>query len=242
MQCGGELELLTKFVRGVVIGPRVNLDAVDEKAVEALRREPLHAWLLKVARSGCKVRGAQDNSVREVLELLEQVRSQSGISKQELARRSGVSRGHLSELFGLTESRPVMETIVRIAVGLDFPLEVVAQDAVQIDDAVEPGAALTPNAPGTVTTTVAETGWRQAGVFSVCMISGALIPIAGGGKAYVGCGLVGAAAAGVGLVLDNQRKREVGLFVGAGVIAGALVAGACRLVGALTGKGGNDGK
>ena len=61
MQYMGEIELLTRYVRGVVAGPRIPLDAVDEQAVEVLRREPLHAWLLRIARAGCKVRGARGN-------------------------------------------------------------------------------------------------------------------------------------------------------------------------------------
>lgn len=239
--CEGELELLTRYIRGVVTGPRAQLDLVDEKSVEVLRREPLHAWLLKIARSGCKIRGARGNSVKEVLALLEDARSQYGISKTELSRRSGVSRGHLAEMFGRIEPRPVMETIVRLAVGLGFPLEVVAQGADQVDDGGAPGTALTPSSPGAVAPAGTESGWRQAGAFGACMVGSALGSAVGGAKTSIGCGIAGAAAAGVGFLLENPKKREGILFVGVGVIAGTLVVGAVRLVNALAGQGGNNG-
>ncbi len=220
MQYMGEIELLTRYVRGVVAGPRIQLDAVDEQAVEALRREPLHAWLLRVARAGCKVRGARGNSVREVIDLLAQVHSQSGISQVELARRAGISRGRLGELFGPSETRPLMETIVRIAVGLDFPLEVVAHGE-HLDD----GPA--PESPSASTSTGGN-DWQQAGTFAACMLGGALVPSRGGGAVLAGCGLLGAMLIGYGLAMQERQRRERLLFAGAGVSAGAVLAAVVR--------------
>jgi DNA-binding phage protein len=220
MQYMGEIELLTKYVRGVVAGPRIHLDAVDEQAVEVLRREPLHAWLLRIARAGCKVRGARGNSVREVIELLAQVHSQSGISQVELARRAGISRGRLGELFGPTETRPLMETIVRIAVGLNFPLEVVAQGE-HLDDGPAPTS---PSA----STFGRESDWQQAGTFAACMLGGALVPSRGSGVLIAGCGLVGAMLIGYGLAMQERQRRERLLFAGAGVSAGAMLAAVVR--------------
>ena len=220
MQNTREIELLTRYVRGVVAGPRIQLDAPDEQAVEALRREPLHAWLLRVARAGCRVRGARGNSVREVLDLLAQVRSQSGISQVELARRAGISRGRLGELFGPTESRPLMETIVRIAVGLDFPLEVVAEG-----DHLDDGPA--PESPS-ASTSAEGNDWQQAGTFAACMLGGALVPSRTGGVLLAGCGLVGAMLIGYGLAMQERQRRERLLFAGAGVSAGALLAAVVR--------------
>lgn len=219
MQYMGEIELLTRYVRGVVAGPRIPLDAVDEQAVEVLRREPLHAWLLRVARAGCKVRGARGNSVREVLELLAQVHSQSGTSQVELARRAGISRGRLGELFGPTETRPLMETIVRIAVGLNFPLEVVAQGE-HLDD----GPAQ--ESPSTSASEASD--WQQAGTFAACMLGGALVPSRGSGVLIAGCGLVGAMLIGYGLAMQERQRRERLLFAGAGVSAGAMLAAVVR--------------
>ena len=219
MQYVGEIELLTRYVRGVVAGPRIQLDAVDEPAVEVLRREPLHAWLLRIARAGCKVRGARGNSVREVIELLAQVHSQSGISQVELARRAGISRGRLGELFGPTETRPLMETIVRIAVGLNFPLEVVAQGE-HLDD----GPA--PESPSASTSGASD--WQQAGTFAACMLGGALVPSRGSGVLIAGCGLVGAMLIGYGLAMQERQRRERLLFAGAGVSAGTLLAAVIR--------------
>lgn len=226
MQCDGEIELLTRYVRGVVTGPRARLDAVDEKVVESLRREPLHAWLLKLARAGCKVRGARGNSVREVLDLLEQVMNQTGVTKQELARRSGVSRQRLTELFSPIESRPQLETIVRIAVGLDFPLEVVTERDEQLDD----GPTDASGAQDGSTDAQAEPGWRNAGAFGTAMLGGSLFPLLGkgGSMAYVGGGLVGAAVVGLGFTLERQSSRHAAFFIGAGIFAGTLVAGLSR--------------
>lgn len=215
MRCDGELELLTRFIRGVVTGPRAKLDGIDEKSVESLRREPLHAWLLRVARAGCKVRGTRGNSVREVLDLLAQVMNQMGLSKQELARRSGVSRGHLTELFGANESRPMMETIVRIAVGLNFPIEVVSDGDEHLDDA--PAAETT--SPSEPPTAEAEPGWRNAGAF----------------------GLVGAGVVGLGFTLKHPAARHAAFFIGAGIVAGTLVAGLTRVLAARSANDQNRG-
>lgn len=233
MQCDGEIELLTRYVRGVVTGPRARLDAVDEKTVESLRREPLHAWLLRLARAGCKVRGARGNSVREVLDLLEQVMNQMGVTKQELARRSGVSRQRLTELFSPVESRPMLETIVRIAVGLGFPLEVVAEGGEQLDDApteANGGQDGSTDAQGGSTESKAGSDWRNAGAFGTAMLGGSLFPLLGkeGGLAYVGGGLVGAAVVGLGFTLERQPARHAAFFIGAGIFAGTLVAGITR--------------
>lgn len=235
MQCDGEIELLTRYVRGVVTGPRARLDAVDEKAVESLRREPLHAWLLRVARAGCRVRGARGNSVREVLDLLEQVMNQTGVTKQELARRSGVSRQRLTELFGPTESRPILETIVRIAVGLGFPLEVVAERGEQLDDGPTEASGAqdgSTDAQDGSTDAKAEANWRNAGAFGTAMLGGSLFPLLGkeGGMAYVGGGLVGAAVVGLGFTLERQSSRHAAFFIGAGIFAGTLVAGLTRVL------------
>lgn len=233
MQCDGEIELLTRYVRGVVTGPRARLDAVDEKTVESLRREPLHAWLLRLARAGCKVRGARGNSVREVLDLLEQVMNQTGVTKQELARRSGVSRQRLTELFSPVESRPMLETIVRIAVGLGFPLEVVDERGEQLDDGpAEASGAQDGSTPsqGGSTDSKAESDWRNAGAFGTAMLGGSLFPLIGkgDGMAYVGGGLVGAAVVGLGFTLERQPARHAAFFIGAGIFAGTLVAGLTR--------------
>lgn len=247
MQCDGEIELLTRYVRGVVTGPRARLDAVDEKTVESLRREPLHAWLLKLARAGCKVRGSRGNTVREVLDLLEQVMNQTGVTKQELARRSGVSRQRITEIFGPNESRPMLETIVRIAVGLGFPLEVVAERGEQLDDgptdAKEAKDKSTDARDGSTgaqddpTGAQDEPGWRNAGAFGAAVLGGSLFPLLGNGgsMAYVGGGVVGAAVVGLGFTLERPSSRHAAFFIGAGIFAGTLVAGLSRALRTPTG-------
>lgn len=230
MGCDGEIELLTRYIRGVVTGPRARLDGIDEKTVESLRREPVHAWLLRLARAGCKVRGARGNSVREVLDLLDDVMNQMGVTTQELARRSGVSRQRLTELFGPKESRPMLETIVRIAVGLNFPLEVVAEGEERLDDAPTPE---TPPTPDGSAGTTAESDSRNTAAFATAMLGSSLIPLLGKGgtMVYVGAGLAGAAVVGLGFTLERPPTRNAAFFIGAGIFAGTLVAGLTRALG-----------
>lgn len=223
MRCDDEIELLTRYVRGVVMGPRAKLDAIDEKAVASLRREPLHAWLLRLAEARCKLRGTRGNSVREVLHLLEQMMNQIGVTKQELARRSGVSRQRLTELFGPIESRPLLETIVRIAVGLDFPLEIIAEDEEDLDDG--PATETTPP-PGSSEGVRGEPDLHNAGVVGAAVVGSSLVPVVTRKcGAYVGVGLAGAGVVGLGFVFKRRSLRHAAFFIGAGICAGALAAG-----------------
>lgn len=135
MNCNGEMQQLMGYVRSVVTGAEAEFDVIDQRAIKTTLRQPLYVWLLKLAEAGCKVRGARGNTPRDVLELIEQVRVGLDISKVELARRSGVSRGHVYELLGNQDPRPLVETVVRLAVGLDFPLEVVEIMDRRTDDA-----------------------------------------------------------------------------------------------------------
>ena len=135
MNCNGEMQQLMGYVRSVVTGAETDFDVIDQRAIKTTLKQPLYMWLLRLAEAGCKIRGARGNTPRDVLELIEQVRVGVGISKLELAKRSGVSRGHVYELLGNPDPRPLVETIVRLAVGLDFPLEVVDLKDRHIDDA-----------------------------------------------------------------------------------------------------------
>lgn len=70
---------LTKYLRGFISGERLEVDVIDARELEALRRQPLRDWLGGVANSGCRIRGARGMRPRDVIELLEQVRLALGL-------------------------------------------------------------------------------------------------------------------------------------------------------------------
>lgn len=129
MEVDQDLKRITDYVRGLITGDIPRLDAIDRRAMEDLRRRSLASFLAELDAARLKIRGAGGNEVGDVLELLASVMTQSDISRTELSRRSGVSRGHIVEIFREgAEPRPTIETILRLAVGLEYPLAVVARD------------------------------------------------------------------------------------------------------------------
>jgi len=198
---------LTKYLRGFISGERLEVDVIDARELEALRRQPLRDWLGGVANSGCRIRGARGMRPRDVIELLEQVRNQLGLSKQELALRSGVSRGHLGTLLTAADPNPNLETVVRLALGLGFALEVVDREDADFDDA-EPAFAGDEALRGT-----GGEGAARANMFRT-----------------LGASLLGATSIGVGLVAKSPGLRRGSLLVGASLFAGTLVAGVVRVL------------
>lgn len=206
MRCEAEMARLTKYLRGFISGERLEVDVIDARELEALRRQPLRDWLGGVANSGCRIRGARGMTPRDVIELLEQVRNQLGLSKQELALRSGVSRGHLGTLLTAADPNPNLETVVRLALGLGFALEIVDRDDAEFDDA-EPSFAGADASRETDDTRAARAS-----------VLGAL-----------GASLLGATGIGVGLCAKSPGLRRGSLLVGASLFAAALAAGAMRV-------------
>jgi len=220
MNCRGEIQQLMVYVRSTVSGAPVEFDVIDQRAIRAALRQPLDAWLLKLSLAGCKIRGTRGNMPRDLIDLIESVRVGLQMSKQELARRSGVSRGHVQELLADPEPRPHVETVVRLAVGLDFPLEVIGIREDRLDDA-------DPAMPGHegATRRTEGSGWQQATTFGTTMFGGSVLPMLFGGQraAYAGLGLIGAATIGIGLRhLEAPRPRETACFIGAGLVAAAV--------------------
>ena len=217
MNCNEEIQQLTGYVRSVVTGVKIEADIIDQRAIKTLLRQPLYMWLLKLAQAGCKIRGTRGNTPRDVLDLIEQVRDGAGMTKQDLAARSGVSRGHVHDLLADPDPRPLVETVVRLAVGLGFPLEIVGMKEARFDDA-DPRSDDSTRADGS--------SWQQAGVFGASMFGGSVLPLLLGGRgaAYVGLGLLGAATIGLGAQhLDEPRRREMACFIGAGLVAAAAL-------------------
>ncbi len=207
MRCEAEMARLTKYLRGFISGERLEVDVIDARELEALRRQPLRDWLGGVANSGCRIRGARGMRPRDVIELLEQVRNQLGLSKQELALRSGVSRGHLGTLLTAVDPNPNLETVVRLALGLGFALEVVDREEADFDDA-EPAFAGDEALRGT-----GGEGAARVNMFRT-----------------LGASLLGATSIGVGLVAKSPGLRRGSLLVGASLFAGTLVAGVVRVL------------
>lgn len=129
-----DIARLTKHVQGKLTGDIEDGDEIDRREVSALRRVPIKIILLMLETERRKIRGARGNAPRDVLELLDQVRRQLGVSKQELARRSGVSRGHIAEMIRSSDPRPTLETVVRLAAGLDFALEIIPIESDDVYD------------------------------------------------------------------------------------------------------------
>jgi transcriptional regulator with XRE-family HTH domain len=207
MRCEAEMARLTEYIRGFISGERIEVDVIDERELDALRRQPLRDWLGVVADSGCRIRGARGTTPRDIIDLLEQVRTQSGLTKLELASRSGVSRGHLSTLLTATDPNPTLETVVRIALGLGFALEVLDRDDAAFDDA-EPAFAGDEALRGT-----GGEGAARANMFRT-----------------LGASLLGATSIGVGLFAKSPGLRRGSLLVGASLFAGTLVAGVVRVL------------
>lgn len=206
MSCDGELQQLMGYVRSVVSGTRIEYDYVDRRMIQDVLRQPLHMLLLKLASAGCRIRGSTGNSPREVIELIEKVRTGMGMSKAELSWRSGVSRGHVNELLNKPDPRPLVETVVRLAVGLGFPLEVVSVKNAPLDDA-DPVTteAPSPTDPPKTDEDTPTSGWHQAG--------------------SVGAGFVGAATVAVSaFFVGNPGRRKIMYFIGASIVAGAVTA------------------
>ena len=251
VNCNGEIQKMMGYVRSTVAGAPVEFDVIDQRAIKAVLRQPLETWLLKLSLSGCKIRGTKGNLPRDVLALIEAVRVGMDMSKQELARRSGISRGHVHDLLADPDPRPHVETVVRLAVGLDHPLEVVGIKEDRLDDAdpVMPrnessatrpessgGRPTSQESSGWRPTSPESSGWRHATTFSGTMFGGSVLPMLLGGNraAYAGLGLIGAATVGVGArYIDEQRHRETAYFIGAGLI-GAAVFGLIRGTGGGT--------
>nr|WP_263429212.1 helix-turn-helix transcriptional regulator [Nannocystis pusilla] len=213
----------------MIRGERPDIDVVTARALEALRRQPLAVFLAELAASGCKIRSARGNTSGDVIDLLEQVRVQTGVSKQELSRRSGVSRGHIIALLG-DGANPTLQTIVRLAIGLGFPLEVVCQAGSDLDDGKVEDESLSrmdeapPASEGAA--------WGQVGTFGATMAGATLLPQLSGDPraAFIGCGVLGAASLGVAVFVEDPAVRRASGLVAAGLLTGAAIGGLVGLV------------
>lgn len=237
MRSGEEFRTLTEHIRGVMQGQLLDIDAITRRELEDLGRRPLIVFLAELALSNCKIRGARGNRPEDVLELLEQVRLQSGISRQEWSQRSHVSRGHILELLG-ERPNPRLETVVRLALGLDFPLEIVSQQSHVVDDAqVEPPTTHKERASATNSfeeqrTSAPESPWGPIGAFGASMAGATLLPqlFKHSGAASIGCGALGAASLGVAVFATDPTIRRASGIVAIGLLAGAAVGGIVTLI------------
>lgn len=145
MRTKTDIERLTLYVRGLITGDRPYFDAIDTRELDALRRVSFNEILKTIKADGYTIRGATGHDARDVLRLLDRVRQQLDIGIQSWADRAGLNRSHVTSLILKTDSRPTVETVLRLAVALDFPLEIVRNDPEgRFDDAeVVPTASAT---------------------------------------------------------------------------------------------------
>ena len=122
-----QLNKLVSYVRGLITGDREDYDFVDVHELNALRRRSLADVLLEYQVANKRIRPAHGNLPSDLLHVVELVRRKLGMSKKEVADRSGISRGHVSKLLsesGMLSTNPTLETLVRLAIAIDWPLEV----------------------------------------------------------------------------------------------------------------------
>ena len=237
MKSGEEFRTLTEHIRGVMRGQILDVDAITRQQLETYGKRPLIVFLAELTLANCKIRGTRGNRPEDVLELLEQVRIQKRISRQEWSQRSLVSRAHILELLRANPN-PKLVTVVRLAIGLDFPLEIVSQSAESLDDVqVEPPTTheahtAANDSPSEQRTEATGSPWGPIGAFGASMAGATLIPqmFRHPGAASIGCGALGAASLGVAVLATDPAVRRASGIVAVGLLAGAAVGGLVTLV------------
>jgi len=125
-----ELEALRKYVEGVMSGELDEVEIIRARSLEATLRTPLQEVLEELAARGRAL--ALGQTPRAILEALEAHREAAAMPKSTLAERAGLSRGHLADLLRAAAPRPTMETILRLAIALNDPLEVVDLEEAEV--------------------------------------------------------------------------------------------------------------
>lgn len=118
-----ELNRLTRYIRGFITGRREEFDVIDTRILDALRRRPLAEVLSEYHEQGLQVRSAGGKRPQDVMALMESVRERRGLSKKEVSERSGISRGHVRTLLSDSAQNPTLESLIRLSIALDWPIE-----------------------------------------------------------------------------------------------------------------------
>ena len=120
-----ELNRITRYIRGFITGRREDFDVIDLRALDALRRRSLASVLSEYHEEDLQVRGVDGNTTRDAMALMESIREDLGLSLNELSRRSGISRGHVGALLSNSAKNPTLESLVRLSIALECPIELV---------------------------------------------------------------------------------------------------------------------
>lgn len=99
--------------------------APGRHAYASAARGTLKQFLAECASAGLKIRGARGNRVKDVIDLLEAVRKQQGISLRDLYDKSGVAKSYYQNLKDSERANPSLEVVIRLAMALDFEFELV---------------------------------------------------------------------------------------------------------------------
>lgn len=141
-----KLARLGEYVAGIMSGARLELDAIESAELEGLRRSPLESVLEALAEDGLRLFDASLTTPGAVIAHLERVREARGLSKSALAARAGLSRGHLGEVLASARPRPTVDTVLRLALALEVPLELVEEERTEpptrSPDAEAPGRSI----------------------------------------------------------------------------------------------------
>ena len=78
----------------------------------------LKQFLAECSSAGLKIRGARGNRVKDVIDLLEAVRKQQGISLRGLCDKSGVAKSYYQNLKDSERANPSLEIVIRLAMAL----------------------------------------------------------------------------------------------------------------------------
>jgi transcriptional regulator with XRE-family HTH domain len=157
-----QLNKLRSYIAGIISGEREDFDFVDIHECEVLRRRSLALVLLEYQVAGKRIWPARENRPADLLHIVERARSANGMSKKDLAVRSGISRGHVTKLLsesGRLSANPTLETLVRFAIAIGWPLKIA-----DLEPAPEPEPASAPESKGVQ--------WKKVGVYGASTVLG----------------------------------------------------------------------
>lgn len=133
-----ELNRVTRYIRGFITGRRAEFDVVDTRILDALRRRPLAEVLSEYQEASIQVGATRGNTPEDAMDLMESIRERLGLSKKEVSERAGISRGHVRALLTKTAHNPTLESLIRLSIALEWPIELVALPAPERSDTSPP--------------------------------------------------------------------------------------------------------
>jgi transcriptional regulator with XRE-family HTH domain len=149
------IERLEAWIKSADISPETLAKRVkrDRAAVVNLLRQTdrqtsLRRFLDLVRNAGACLCGVPDTTPTAVFRRLREIVSEQGLSITTLARRSGINRSHLSELFSRPDPNPCLRTVQRMVVALNCDTEMMLvassprQDFEGLSSAISPAQAI----------------------------------------------------------------------------------------------------